>query len=151
MLYRDGVYERTSSLFFRCSSNPDFFLFRIPCTLLSSTRAIRHARHSRYRASHYIDPLPFRLIGGFPGGAFDDRPSTHIPSGRTSAEAVARGVTGHAPSTYPVPDVTDSASVKKANTKPISAHFPHLCSLPSIVGCCVCIVIVHVSHSHSSH
>lgn len=83
-----------------------------------STRPVM--RGTRHCASRYIDPLPFQLIGGFPRGAFDDQPSatahtaTVAPS--TSLSSPDRRLR-HSPRT----DVTDSTSVKKTNTKPISA------------------------------
>lgn len=79
-------------------------------------------RGTRHCASRYIDPLPFQLIGGFPRGAFDDQPSATVHTA-TVAPSLSASLSfpnrrlRHGPRT----DVTDSTSVKKANTKPISA------------------------------
>jgi len=95
----------------------------------SSTRAIRQARRERVTSG---SPLPFRLIGGFPGGAFDDRPSAHTyaharrpPLFRKAVQGPQ--VTGHALGPHVSPaDVTDSAPsfAKKAKAKAISSPLP---------------------------
>lgn len=61
----NAVYARAqTNEFFRARS---FFLITFLDENKTVTRGIRHC------ASHYIDPLPFQLIGGFPRGAFDDQ------------------------------------------------------------------------------
>lgn len=110
MLYRMSTCKCT-----RAFSRSRFFSFGVPQRERPVTRGTRHC------TSRYIDPLPFQLIGGFPRGAFDDQPSAAAATVTPSPplhhpHSTARRLR-HGPRT----DVTDSTSVKKANTKPISA------------------------------